>query len=162
MQKAQGPGVCKLPKPPATRALCQAKRAPRAAFPSGFLAAQTKCWAEGIRVPAPLAGGGSSTAGEILRVCPEIACQTGLLGALLQSRDLSMWCEAFPCAFSPSTAPVQGNQPLIRELQAVLCSLPRAGSTPFAKVIRKGAVHTQRREGASGFPLQVLEHLPPK
>ena len=29
LQKAQGPGVCKLPKPPASRALCQAKRAPR-------------------------------------------------------------------------------------------------------------------------------------
>ena len=29
--------------------------APRAAFPSGCLAAQTKRWAEGIRVPAPLA-----------------------------------------------------------------------------------------------------------
>ena len=56
MQKAQGPGVCKLPKPPANRALCQAKRAPRAAFPSACLAAQTKRWAEGIRVPAPLAG----------------------------------------------------------------------------------------------------------
>ena len=27
MHKAQGPGVCKLPKPPASRALCQAKRA---------------------------------------------------------------------------------------------------------------------------------------
>ena len=39
MQKAQGPGVCKLPKPPASRALCQAKRAPRAAFPSSCLAA---------------------------------------------------------------------------------------------------------------------------
>ena len=35
LQKAQGPGVCKLPKPPASRALCQAKRASRAAFPSG-------------------------------------------------------------------------------------------------------------------------------
>ena len=34
VQKAQGPGVCKLPTPPASRALCQAKRAPRAAFPS--------------------------------------------------------------------------------------------------------------------------------
>ena len=33
-----------------------AKRAPRAAFPSGCLAAQTKRWAEGIRVPGPLAG----------------------------------------------------------------------------------------------------------
>ena len=29
---------------------------PRAAFPSACLAAQTKRWAEGIRVPAPLAG----------------------------------------------------------------------------------------------------------
>ena len=37
-----------LPKPPASRALCQAKRAPRAAFPSGCLAAQTKRW-----VPQP-------------------------------------------------------------------------------------------------------------
>ena len=40
--------------------LCQAKRAPRAAFPSGCLAAQTKRWAEGIRVPGPLAGGGTT------------------------------------------------------------------------------------------------------
>ena len=40
MQKAQGPGVCKLPKPPTSRALCQATRAPRAAFPSACLAAQ--------------------------------------------------------------------------------------------------------------------------
>ena len=47
LQKAQGPGVCKLPKPPASRALCQTKRAPRAAFPSACLAAQTKRWAEG-------------------------------------------------------------------------------------------------------------------
>ena len=35
----------------ASRALCQAKTAPRAAFQSGCLAAQTKRWAEGIRVP---------------------------------------------------------------------------------------------------------------
>ena len=78
LQKAQGPGVCKLPKPPASRALCQAKRAPRAAFPSGCLAAQTKRWAEGSRVPAPLPGRGSTTARGILRLCPESACQTGL------------------------------------------------------------------------------------
>ena len=32
-------------------------RSPRAAFPSGCLAAQTKRWAEGMRDPAPLAGG---------------------------------------------------------------------------------------------------------
>ena len=44
LQKAQGPGVCKLPKPPSSRALCQAKRAPRAAFPSGCLAGQFDLW----------------------------------------------------------------------------------------------------------------------
>ena len=44
-----GPGLCKLPKPPASRALCQAKRAPRAAFPSGCLAAQTKRWVTFLR-----------------------------------------------------------------------------------------------------------------
>ena len=46
----------------------QAKRAPRAAFPSGCLAAQTKRWAEGIRVPAPLAGGGSPV------LCHHLVC----------------------------------------------------------------------------------------
>ena len=54
LQKAQGPGMCTLPKPPASRALCQAKRAPRAAFPSGCLAAQTKRWAEGIWLCDPM------------------------------------------------------------------------------------------------------------
>ena len=47
-------------------------------FPSGCLAAQNKRWAEGIRVPAPLAGRGSTTARWILRLCPASACQTGL------------------------------------------------------------------------------------
>ena len=37
-------GLGCAPRPPASRALCQAKRAPRAAFPSGCLAAQTKRW----------------------------------------------------------------------------------------------------------------------
>ena len=44
---ASRPGHRALARP-ASRALCQAKRAPRAAFPSGCLAAQTKRWAEGI------------------------------------------------------------------------------------------------------------------
>ena len=45
---------------------------------SWCLAAQTKRRAEGIRVPAPLAGRGSTTARGILRLCPASACQTGL------------------------------------------------------------------------------------
>ena len=32
----------------------------------------------------------------------------------------------------------------------------------MAKVMRKEARHTQRRDGASGVPLDILEHLPPK
>jgi len=33
---------------------------------------------------------------------------------------------------------------------------------PVAKVMRKEARHTQRRDRASGIPLEILEHLPPK
>ena len=33
---------------------------------------------------------------------------------------------------------------------------------PLAKVMRKEAWHTQRRDRASGVPLEILEHLPPK
>ena len=40
--------------------------------------------------------------------------------------------------------------------------LPGAGAPPVAKVVRKEARHTQRRDGASGVPLEILEHLPPK
>ena len=32
---------------------------------------------------------------------------------------------------------------------------------PMAKVMRKEARHTQRRDRASGVPLEILEHLPP-
>ena len=31
----------------------------------------------------------------------------------------------------------------------------------MAKVMRKEAQHTQRRDRASGVPLEILEHLPP-
>ena len=40
--------------------------------------------------------------------------------------------------------------------------LPGAGAPPLAKVMRKEAQHTQRRDRASGVPLEILEHLPPK
>ena len=32
----------------------------------------------------------------------------------------------------------------------------------MTKVMRKEARHTQRRDRASGVPLDILEHLPPK
>ena len=37
-----------------------------------------------------------------------------------------------------------------------------AGAPPMAKVMRKEARHTQKRDRASGVPLEILEHLPPK
>ena len=40
--------------------------------------------------------------------------------------------------------------------------VPGAGAPPVAKVMRKEARHTQRQDGASGVPLEILEHLPPK
>ena len=42
-----------------------------------------------------------------------------------------------------------------------ILSLPGAGAPPMAKVMRKEARRTQRRDRASGVPLEILEHLPP-
>ena len=44
----------------------------------------------------------------------------------------------------------------------VICWEPAWGTPPMAKVMRKEAWHTQRRDGASGVPLEILKHLPPK
>ena len=40
--------------------------------------------------------------------------------------------------------------------------MPGAGAPPLAKVMRKEARHTQRWDRASGVPLEILKHLPPK
>ena len=42
------------------------------------------------------------------------------------------------------------------------CREPVWGTPPVAKVMRKEAWHMQRRDRASGVPLEILEHLPPK
>ena len=42
------------------------------------------------------------------------------------------------------------------------CGEPAWGPPPVAKVMRKEARHTQRRDRVSGVPLEILEHLPPK
>ena len=42
------------------------------------------------------------------------------------------------------------------------CRGPVWGALPVAKVMRKEAWHTQRRDRDSGVPLEILEHLPPK
>ena len=42
------------------------------------------------------------------------------------------------------------------------CWEPAWGPPPMAKVMRKEARRMQRRDRASGVPLEKLEHLPPK
>ena len=42
------------------------------------------------------------------------------------------------------------------------CQEPVWGAPPVAKVMRKEARHTQRRDGASGVSLEIFEHLPLK
>ena len=42
------------------------------------------------------------------------------------------------------------------------CWGPEWGTPPVTKVMRKEARHTQRRDRASGVPLEILEHLRPK
>ena len=42
------------------------------------------------------------------------------------------------------------------------CQEPAWATPPVAKGMRKEAWHTQRRDRASGVPLEILEHLPPK
>ena len=46
--------------------------------------------------------------------------------------------------------------------RSVVCREPVRGTPFMAKVMRKEARHTQRRDRASGVPLDILEHLPPK
>ena len=52
---------------------------------SSRVAAQTKRWAEGIRVPGPLAGGGSTTARGILRLCGADFPRSGFTAVFLHS-----------------------------------------------------------------------------
>ena len=49
----------------------------------------------------------------------------------------------------------------IAQLEFYHCREPAWGAPPMTKVMRKEARHTQRRDRASGVPLEILEHLPP-
>ena len=50
----------------------------------------------------------------------------------------------------------------IAQLEFYHCREPAWGAPPMTKVMKKEARHTQRRDRASGVPLEILEHLPPK
>ena len=51
---------------------------------------------------------------------------------------------------------------LLAKDNLVYCREPAWGAPPMAKVMRKETRHMQRRDRASGVPLEILEHLPPK
>ena len=48
------------------------------------------------------------------------------------------------------------------KMGTIKCWEPAWGTPPVAKVMRKEAQHRQRWDRASGVPLEILEHLPPK
>ena len=48
------------------------------------------------------------------------------------------------------------------ENRNIYCWEPARGPTPVAKVTRKEARHTQRRDRASGVPLEIFQYLPAK
>ena len=75
-----------------------------------------------------------------------------LLGSLIQSSSSLIQYSSFKCN-------VYGEN-YIFYLQ-LDCWGPEWGTRPVAKVMRKEARHTQRRDRTSGVPLEILEHLPP-
>ena len=76
---------------------------------------------------------------------------------LPQRRVVWMWFGAFPCAFGlPSTVPVQGNQPLSRELQAVICALDWK-PTPSTRENRVRPPSGAPQDGALHLSSNLLE-----
>ena len=63
---------------------------------------------------------------------------------------------------SPSPLLIVVSNSLIDISKISICWEPAWGTVPVAKVMRKEAWHTQRRDRASGVPLEILEQLPLK
>ena len=84
---------------------------------------------------------------------------------LLQTRDPSPVCSATQgSTFSVWLGLIVNQLPYQppQKDSNLQCGEPAWGPPPMAKVMRKEARHTQRRDRASGVPLEILEHLPPK
>ena len=77
---------------------------------------------------------------------------TGLSSA--GSQHIAYWVQYFPQHHLSGSG--------IAQLEFCHCREPGWGTPPVAKVMRKEARHTQRQDRASGVPLEILEHLPPK
>ena len=83
----------------------------------------------------------------------------GFLWIGARSRHIAYWVQHFPQHHLSGSG--------IAQLEFYHCREPAWGTQPMAKVMRKEAPHTQRqdtqrRDRASGVPLEILEHLPPK
>ena len=74
--------------------------------------------------------------------------------------ELKRWC----CKSAAFNMPANlENSAVATGLEKVsFCREPEWGPPSVAKVMKKEAWHTQRRDRASGVPLDILEHLPPK
>ena len=70
------------------------------------------------------------------------------------SRHIAYWVQHFPQHHLSGSG--------IAQLEFCHCQEPAWGAPPMTKVMRKEARHTQRQDWASGVPLEILEHLPPK
>ena len=96
---------------------------------------------------------------ELSRLCLyRIPAQTDLPGAGILHIEcilhIAYWVQHFPQHHLSGSG--------IAQLELYHCQEPAWGTPPVAKVMRKEARHTQRRDRASGVPLEILEHLPPK
>ena len=69
-------------------------------------------------------------------------------------RHIAYWVQHFPQHHLSGSG--------IAQLEFYHCREPAWGTPPMAKVMRKEAWHTQRWDRASGVPLEILKHLPPK
>ena len=85
------------------------------------------------------------------------AAQSETPGSLSNSSQCITFRHLFTAAVGLESTTTWEN-----EMQTVTeCWGPEWGTPPMAKVMRKEARHTQRRDRASGVPLEILEHLPP-
>ena len=78
------------------------------------------------------------------------------------SRHIAYWVHIAYCILSAALSTASSFR--IWNSSTGILSLPGASvrTPPMTKVMRKEARHTQRRDRASGVPLEILEHLPPK
>jgi len=90
----------------------------------------------------------------LCRPCSSCPQSLPASGSFAGSWHIAYWVQHFPQHH------LSGSR--IAQLEFYHCREPAWGTPPMTKVMRKEAWHTQRRDRASGVPLEILEHLLPK